>query len=710
MAVAQFTEIRNVALVGHGAVGKTTLSDVMLFRNGITNRQGSVDDGTSLLDVDDEERERKFSISSHISHFSRSGHWNNIIDTPGYPDFIGQTISALRGVETAVIVIAVDSGIAVNTRKVFHEATKDGMARMILLNKFDHDNIDFAQAVADIQATFGPNCLPLNIPIGTGADFKGVVSALPGARVSPDIDSNLLAEVTAIQQQVLDAIVEADEALMEKYFAGESLSPAEISLGISAAMCVGTLIPMFCASARTGVGIDEFMDGLTHYAPAPSSRLRMGKDLSGGNVSVKSDADGPLVGQVFKTRIDPFVSKLSYIRLFSGKLTKDSTILCPRTGKQLKIHNLFHVQGGAQEPVDVAVAGDIIAVSKVEDLHTGDTICFGNGQARGAVILPDMTFPTPMIGLAVEPKSRNDQQKISSALHKIEEEDPTFKVTRESQTHEMVMQGMSELHLQIVQQRLQKRDKVDVITHQPKIAYRETISGAKEGSYRHKKQSGGSGQFAEVHLRVSTLPQGIKPEEYFTKDRFDHLREYHYDPVLNFAFVDRVSGGTVPNQFIPAVEKGVIDRMARGVLAGFQVQDVCVELYFGKDHPVDSNEAAFRMAGAMCFRNLFREAKPQLLEPIARAEIYVPGDKLGDITSDLNSRRGRVEGMETQPNGYQIITARVPVSEMMTYARSMSSMTGGRGSFTLEMSHYEMVPGNEQQKVISWAQMKEEDE
>lgn len=707
MAVAQFAEIRNVALVGHGAVGKTTLSDLMLYRAGVTNRQGSVDDGTSLLDIDDEERERKFSISSHIAHFSRSGHWNNIIDTPGYPDFIGQTISALRGVETAVIVIAVDSGIAVNTRKVFQEATKDGMARMILLNKFDHENIDFPKAVADIQATFGPNCLPLNVPTGTGANFKGVISTVPG---TSHTSSGPAAEIAAISQKVLDAIVEADEALMEKYFEGQPLTAEEITSGISKAMTVGTLIPMFCASARTGIGVDEFMDAMTLYAPAPSSRQRTGKDLSGDDVSVHSDAEGPLVGQVFKTRIDPFVSKLSYIRLFSGKLTKDSTILCPRTGKQLKIHNLFHVQGGTQEPVEVAFAGDIIAVSKVEDLHTGDTICFGNGQARGAVVLPDMTFPTPMIGLAVEPKSRNDQQKISGALHKIEEEDPTFRVTRETQTHEMVIQGMSELHLQIVQQRLQKRDKVDVVTHQPKIAYRETIAGSKEGSYRHKKQSGGSGQFAEVHLRISSLPQGISPEAYFTKERFDHLREYHYDPELNFAFVDRVSGGTVPNQFIPAVEKGVIERMAKGVIAGYQIQDVCVELYFGKDHPVDSNEAAFRMAGAMCFRNLFREAKPQLLEPIARVEILVPGDKLGDITSDLNSRRGRVEGMETQPNGYQIITARVPVSEMMNYARSMSSMTGGRGSFTLEMSHYEVLPGNEQQKVIASANLKEEDE
>lgn len=706
MPVSHVSEIRNVALVGHGAVGKTTLSDVMLFRAGVTLRQGSVDDGTSLLDVDDEERERKFSISSHISHFSRSGRWNNIIDTPGYPDFIGQTIGALSGVETAVIVIAADCGIAVNTRKVFTEATKDGVARIILLNKLDHENIDFDRALAEIQSTFGTNCLPLNVPDGIGKRFTQVISTLPhSGGTSP------LVETSIISQQVLDAIVECDESLMEKFFNGESLTVDEISDGISKAMIAGTLIPIFCCSARTGVGVDEFMDALALYAPSPNAKPRIATDtLSGASVSVEPDIDGPLVGQVFKTRIDPFVSKLSYIRLYSGRITKDSTILCPRTGKQLKVHNLFHVQGGTTEPVEMAFAGDIIAVSKVEDLHTGDTICFGNGQARGSVLLPDMVYPTPMIGLAVEPRSRNDQQKISGALHKIEEEDPTFKVTRETQTHEMVMQGMSELHLQVVQHRLQSRDKVEVLTHQPKIAYRETIAGVKEGSYRHKKQSGGSGQFAEVHLRISPLKQGIVPAEYFTKERFDHLREFHYDPQLNFAFVDRVAGGTVPNQYIPAVEKGVIERMAKGVVAGFQVQDVCVELYYGKDHPVDSNETAFRIAGSTCFRNLFREARPQLLEPIAKAEIYVQDEKLGDITSDLNSRRGRVERMENQPGGYTIITARVPVAEMLTYARTMSSITGGRGSFTLELSHYETMPPNEQQKVISAVQMKEDEE
>jgi len=701
--IAHVEDIRNVALLGHGAVGKTTLADLMLYRSGIGTRAGSVDDGTSALDIDDEEKERKFSISSHLIHFDYQGVQTNLIDTPGYPDFIGQAIGALRGVETAVIVIAADSGIAVNTRKTFEQATKAGVGRMILLNKLDHENINFEQVIEDIQATFGKQCLPLNVPIGLGADFQGVVSALDP---NNEKAKSAIVDVAALNQAVLDAIVEADEALMERYLEGEEISPDELTAGITNAIAQGTLIPIFCASAKTGVGVPEFMDAIARYALPPTAIKRTAEKPDGEEVPIVPDEEGPLIAQVFKTRIDPFVSKLSYIRVFSGKLRKDMVVTCPETGKQFKIHQLYHVQGGQQEPVEEAIAGDIVAVAKIEDLHVGDTVCYGNG----AVKLPPLKFPTPMIGLAVEPKSRNDQQKISGALHKIEEEDPTFHVTREAQTHEMVIQGMSELHLQIVQSRLHNREKVDVITHPPKIPYRETIMGEAEGHYRHKKQSGGSGQFAEVHLRLRPLPQGINPEEYFTKERFPNLREYHYDPELNFAFIDRVTGGSVPNQFIPAVEKGVRERMAKGVLAGFQVQDVSVELFFGKDHPVDSNETAFRIAGSMAFRNLFKEAKPALLEPIMHVEITVPGDKLGDITSDLNSRRGRVEGMDSAPGGFQLITARVPLSEMMTYSRNLSSMTGGQGAFTMEFSHYDLMPPNEASKVIAAATHAEEEE
>jgi elongation factor G len=413
------------------------------------------------------------------------------------------------------------------------------------------------------------------------------------------------------------------------------------------------------------------------------------------------------VAQVFKTRIDPFVSRMSYVRIFEGKVAKEGTVQSSRTGKTLKVASLFRIQGGQQEPIDSASAGDIVALIKMEDLQVGDTLTDGK---LGAVTLPPLKFPTPMIGLAVEPKSRNDQTKISPALHKIEEEDQTFHTTREAQTHEMVMRGMSDLHLKIIEERLHRREKVDVLTHPPKIPYRETVNGAHEGMYRHKKQSGGAGQFGEVHLRVSHLPQGLNMEEYCTKARFESMRAFHYHPEINYVFIDRVSGGSVPNQFIPAVEKGILERIEKGVLAGYQVQDVCVELFFGKDHPVDSNENAFRTAGSMCFKQEFGLARPVLLEPIVKLEITVPGDKFGDITSDLNSRRGRVEGMDTAPGGYQTIIAKAPLAEVTTYARSLQSVTGGRGSFTMEFSHYEIMPSNEQAKVVAAAAKQKEEE
>lgn len=441
------------------------------------------------------------------------------------------------------------------------------------------------------------------------------------------------------------------------------------------------------------------MDAIVDFALSPGELVRHARRASGEEVDVTSDEDAPLIAQVFKTRIDPFVSKMSFIRVFSGRLTKDSTVRDVRTGRGIKIHQLLDVQGGNVEAVDEAHAGDVVAVAKIDDFQVGDTLV-SNGET---LELPHLKFPTPMIGLAVEPRSRSDQQKISGALHKIEEEDPTFHVIRDGQTREMVMQGMSELHLQVVQERLHRREKVDVVTHAPRIPYHETIRDTAEGSYRHKKQSGGSGQFAEVHLRVYPLEQGIDPETYFTRERFAGLREFHYDPAINFAFLDCVSGGSVPNQFIPAVEKGVRDEMERGILAGYPMQDLAVALFFGKDHPVDSNEAAFRTAGGHCFRETALLAKPVLLEPIVHLEVAVPAEKLGDVTSDLNTRRGRMEGLDLLPGGQQVIRARAPQAEVASYARHLSGLTGGQGSYTTELSHYELMPPNEQLKVIQSA-------
>jgi elongation factor G len=387
---------------------------------------------------------------------------------------------------------------------------------------------------------------------------------------------------------------------------------------------------------------------------------------------------------------------MSYLRIYSGTLKRDSEVHIVQSGRNVKLGQLLDVQGGDYNPVEEAGPGEIVAVVKIEDLHIGNTLTDGSGD----VVMPPMAFPRPMIGLAVEPKSRADQAKIADSLHKIEEEDPTFVVHHEEQTHELVMEGMSELHLQLIQNRLHNREKVDVITHEPKVPYRETVTGEAEGSYRHKKQSGGSGQFAEVHMRLSPCPRNIDPDEFFDKTRFDGMRNYTYDPDLNFGFVDRISGGSIPNQFIPAVEKGLREQLALGVLAGFPVQDVIVELFFGKFHSVDSNETAFRIAARTCFRQLFAKANPSLLEPFVALEITVPSSAIGDVSGDLSARRGRMERMEEIPGSFTVIHATAPLSELLAYARVLSDITGGQGSFTMEFNHYEPVPAQAQKKIV----------
>lgn len=692
--------LRNIVLVGHGGVGKTSLADRMLYKAGIGNRAGSVDDGTSQLDIDEEERQRHFSISSKMVHFEHHQVRVNVIDTPGYPDFVGQAISALCAAESAVIVISAAAGIEANTRRTFELAGQAHLARMIVVNKVDLDNLDLPTLLESIQETFGRCCIPLNVPHGSGAEFQGVVSTLQ-PRAAADVENDPVLDPVVIGSQLMDAVIEADEELMERYLDGAEIAADQVLHGVTKAIAMGTLIPVFFTSARNDVGVAELMDAIADFGLSPGELVRHGTNSAGEEVDVPANDESPLVAQVFKTRIDPFVSKMSFLRVFSGKLTKDSNVRDLRTGRGVKIHQLLDIQGGQLEAIDEAHAGDVVVVTKVDDFQVGDTIV-SNGDS---VVLPPIQFPTPMIGLAVEPRSRADQQRISGALHKLEEEDPTFRVVRDPQTHEMVMRGMSELHLQIVQNRLHHRDKVDVVTHVPKVPYRETILGRAEGAYRHKKQSGGAGQFAEVHLRIEPLPQECDPSTHFTRENFPGLREYHYDPVLNFAFVDCVSGGSVPNQFIPAVEKGIRERMESGVLAGFQVQDLAVSLFFGKDHPVDSNENAFRTAASHCFSEVFLQARPALLEPIMHLEITIPTDKLGEISSDLSTRRGRMEGMENLPGGLELVRARAPLSELATYARTLSSITGGRGSYLMDFSHYEMLPPHAQQQVVDSTQL-----
>jgi len=468
------------------------------------------------------------------------------------------------------------------------------------------------------------------------------------------------------------------------------------------AVSEGSLIPMVCVSGKTGGGVDDLLDALAVCGLPPGALDRTAKSATGEEVSVKADPAGPLVAQVFKTRIDPFVQKLTFIRVFSGTLNKDSTVPVIGMRKGVKIGQLFQVQADQTEPVDRAEPGGIVAVVKTEELETGSTL--------GELELPPLVFPTPMVGLAVSPKSRGDEARLSGALNKIVQEDPTFRLDRDPQTKETVATGMSELHLQIIRERLKRRDKVEVQTKEPKIPYRETIQANAEGSYRHKKQTGGRGQFGEVHVRMFPLPKGTNIEEYATKSRFASMKEPHYDEKNNFLWIDSVVGGTIPANFMPAVEKGFKDRIERGVIAGYRVQDVCVEVHFGKHHAVDSSEQAFKTAASMVFRNVFQQAKPALLEPIVKIEVTVPGANVGDISSDMSGRRGRVLGMDSAGGGMQTVTAEVPLAEVTTYARSLSSITGGQGSYTIEFSHYDIVPGNIQQEIIAKATLKEEEE
>jgi elongation factor G len=697
MAKGTIQDIRNLVLCGHGSAGKTTLVDTMLFKTGVVNSQPSVDEGTSICDFDEEEKHHKYTIEATVVNFDYDGKHYNVIDTPGYPDFIGQTIGAMAGVDTAAIVVNAQSGIEVNTRRVFEEAGKAGLGRMVVINKMDAENIDFSAVVAAIQELWGNRCVLLNVPLGHGHDFKGVVSTLK----PPAETSGALVDPGAIHEALLESIIEVDEGVMERYFEGTPPTDEELSALIVRAVAEGSLVPIVCCSGRAGIGVTELLDAVSICGLAPDTVQRTATKGS-EEVEVKADPNGPLVARVFKTRIDPFVQKLSFIRVFSGKIKRDDVVPASSARKPIKLGPLLSVQGSETNPVEEAGPGDVVAIAKMEDLQTSATL--------GELALPPVSFPTPMVGLAVSPKSRGDETKLSGALNKVVEEDPTFHLDRDGQTKELVMTGMSELHLTVVRERLVRRDKLEVETKEPKIPFRETIQAKAEGSYRHKKQSGGRGQFGEVHIRMFPLSRGTNIEEYATKANFPQLKEYHYDEKNNFLWIDSIVGGVIPGNFMPAIEKGFKERMTRGVIAGHQVQDVCVEVHFGKHHPVDSSETAFKTAGSMAFRNVFQSAKPALLEPVVKLDITVPEDFVGDVYSDMSGRGGRVLGSDSAGGGMQTVHCEVPLRSVTTYARVLLSMTGGQGSYSMDFSHYDVMPPNVMQEIVAKAKLEEEED
>lgn len=690
-------DIRNLAVCGHGGSGKTTLVDQLLVKSGAVSSNPSVDAGTSICDFDEEEKHHKHSIEASVTHCEHAGKRLNLIDTPGYPDLVGQMIGSLRAVETALIAIDAHAGIKVNTRRAWKEAEEAGCAKIIVLTKLDTDNIDFPELIGTIKEVFGNGCVPLNVPLGLSESLRGVASTL---NVPDDVDGAAL-DPNEINEALIESIIEVDEAVMERYFEGEIPSEDELAKLMVQSMIAGSLTPIVCVSAKNDIGLSELLEILAKEALPPTAITRTGtKD--GDTVTLKHEADAPLAAQVFRTRVDPFVQKLSFIRIFSGTLQKDATVPTPAVRKGVKIGPLLEVQGSETSPIDSAGPGDIVAIAKCEDFHTGTSL--------GEVELPALKFPTPMVGLAIMPKARGDEVKLSGALHKITEEDSTIHLDHDPETKEMVLTGMSELHLTLIQERLKRRDKVEVDTKEPKVPYRETIQANGDGNYRHKKQSGGSGQFAEVHIRMYPFPEGTDVDEYCTKERFPHLKHKHFHEKSNFLWVDSVVGGAIPGNFMPAIEKGFLERLQQGVIAGYPVQNVCAEVHFGKDHPVDSNETAFKMAASKVFAQVFKDARPGLLEPMVNLHITVPADHVGDVSSDLSGRRGQMVGMEQAGGGMTTVEAKAPLAEVSTYARTLSSMTGGQGSYAMEFSHYEVVPGNVQQEIIANAKLKEEED
>ena len=671
-------DIRNVVLIGHGGSGKTSLAEAMLHKTGATNRLGSVDDKTSICDYYDEEKEHHHSIQSASVHVRHAGKLINIIDTPGYPDFTGPAIKAIPSAETAILVISAAAGIETNTRKMFQLATEADIPRVIVINKMDAENVAFSELIKNIQETFGSQCRCANLPT---ADKASVIDCIE----NESGDSPLM-DVSQAHTDLIESVIEADDELMESYLGGEEISAEKIAPVFVEALKAGTLIPIVFTDARHEIGIQELLDMIVKCTPSPMQAKPV-QIKDGENVKeLKADAAGPLAGLVFRIGFDPRSNmKYSTIRLFSGTIKSDTNLMRNDEKKGIRPGHILKAQGGETEQVDAGIAGDIITLAKVEELKIGDLV--HEGGVTGKIDMP--AVPEPMFSLALEPATRGDEQKISTALERLCEEDPCFKTTRDQQTKELVANGLGDLHLRVTLEKMHNRFKLTVNTKEPKIPYRETITAKAEGHYRHKKQTGGAGQFGEVYLRVEP-------------------GERNSDPPLQFSW--DIFGGSIPGQYEPAVLKGINEVMQNGVVAGFPMQDIAVSIYDGKHHPVDSKEVAFRAAGKGAFVDALEKARAVLLEPIVDMEVTIPAENVGDITGDLASKRGRVQGQETLPGNFIVIKAQVPLSEVTQYNSQLKSVTGGRGSYGMTLSHYELVPPNVQQQIVAQYAKKKDDD
>ncbi|HHV62594.1 MAG TPA: elongation factor G [Firmicutes bacterium] len=687
-------QLRNVALVAHGGAGKTSLAEAILYNSGAVERLGKVDDGTATTDYDPEEIKRKISINTAIAPCEWSGNKINIIDTPGFADFVGEVKSGLRVADAAVVVFCAVSGVEVGSENVWSFADERGLPRIAFINKMDRENADFYKVVDAIRSQFGQHVVPVQIPIGSQESFEGVVDLISMKAILPDaggrkiktadIPADLQDRAKSYRDMMLEVAAENDDELIEKYLDGQELTEDEIRRGLAKGVKAGKAVPIFCGSSLRNIGIQPLMDALVSYLPFPGelggvegvnpvSKQRETRELKAGQ---------PFSAFVFKTMADPYVGKLTFFKVYSGTINSDSQAYNANKDRQERIGQIFFMRGKQQEPTQEVIAGDIAAVAKLQETSTGETLC----DKEHPIIFDGIAFPEPALSMAVEPKSKGDEDKISAGLARLAEEDPTFKVKKDAETGQTIISGMGEQHLEVIADRLKRKFGVEVTLDTPRVPYRETIRGSVKVEGKHKKQTGGRGQYGHVWLELEPLPPGG-----------------------DFEFVDKIFGGAVPRQYIPAVEKGVREALAEGVLAGYPLVDLRVTLYDGSYHPVDSSEMAFKIAASMALKKGAMDAKPVLLEPIMNVEVVVPEAYMGDIMGDLNKRRGKILGME--PSGKnQVIKALVPMAEMFKYAIDLRSITGGRGHYSMSFDHYEEVPAQISQQIIEAAAREREKE
>jgi len=683
MKVYDAEHIRNLALVGHSGAGKTQLASALLFDGGAVNRLGLVDDGTTVTDYDEEEIARKHTLSASTAFAEWKKTKVNLIDTPGMANFFSDSRNALRVVEAALVVVDAVSGSEVITEKVWAAANDIDLPCLVVLNRLDRERASLSRSIESLQETLGRTVVPIQLPIGEEKDFRGVIDLVAMKAITfsddgktastGDVPAELIAEANAAREALIEIVAEADESLMEQFFEAGTLTQEQLEAGLKTATANRQVFPLVCTSATENLGIQPLFDALLAYVPPASERTLPVVEASSGDPATYDSADASPSALVWKTVADPFAGRITMFRVATGAVQADSTINNLNRDATERIGSVALMQGKAQEGINELRAGDLGTVAKLKETRTGDTLASKETAWR----FPSFQFTDPVLSYAIEPKSRGDEEKISTALQRLEEEDPTIRYARDSQTTQLLLSGQGQLHIEVTVAKLKRRFGVEVNLKLPRIPYRETIKVATEAHGRHKKQTGGHGQFGDCKIKVAPLQRGE-----------------------DFKFVDEIFGGAIPRGFIPAVEKGIQEARVRGYLAGYPMVDFQVTLFDGSFHPVDSNEMSFKMAGRLAFRDAMSRAKPTLLEPVMSVEVYAPSDFAGDLMGDLNGRRGRIGGMETR-GASTSIKAQVPMAEMLTYEQQLTSSTGGRGSYHMEFSHYEEVPAHVQQQVIA---------